>query len=363
MLVDAAVHAFSNTSVPLYDTLGPDTVRYIANHAELSAIACSVEVLGSVMQVLADCPSVKLVVVFGTRPHQRLADTPPGTAAKILTLDRVRALGYKHPTPHRPPAPSDVALINYTSGTTGVPKGAVLTHAGLIANVAGVTPQVDAALPPGDPQRHISYLPLAHIYERFNVTMMTYFGGAIGFYRGNVLELLDDVEALAPTSFASVPRLYNRIYDKVLAQVEGSSPIAKKLFWAAYNSKKAAIEGGDLSGGRFAPLWDRLVFSKIRAKLGGQVRLLSSGASPISAEVFTFLRVCFGAAVVEGYGMTETSCIISITPVGDVAAGHVGAPNPACEIKLADLPEMNYTNADKPYPRGEASGGRGKGGR
>jgi len=208
-----------------------------------------------------------------------------------------------------------------------------------------------------------------------------------------------------------VPRLYNRIYDKVLAQVEGSSAIAKRLFWTAYNYKKAAIEGGDLSGGRFAPFWDRLVFSKIRAKLGGtyivspfpyelslllrarvskkdteripsvrcfllicvihargigplvtrrvttffagHVRLLSSGASPISPEVFTFLRICFGAAVVEGYGMTETACLISITPLGDPTSGHVGAPNPACEIKLADLPEMNYTNADEPYPRGE----------
>ena len=268
--MDAAVHAYGCTSVPLYDTLGPDTVRYITNHAELSAIACSIEVLPKVLEVLPDCPTVKVVAVYGCRPHQRLPEVP-GATAKILTLDRIKALGYKYPHPHKPPRPSDVALINYTSGTTGVPKGAVLTHGSLIANAAGGAALVVDIFPYDGPQpRHISYLPLAHIYERFNVTLQTYYGGAIGFYRGNVLELLEDVEALQPRSFASVPRLYNRIYDKVLAQVESANPVARKLFWTAFNSKKAAIEGGDLSGGRLAPLWDRLVFAKIRAKLGGK---------------------------------------------------------------------------------------------
>ena len=355
ILVDAGVHAYGGTSVPLYDTLGPDTVRYITNHAELSVIACSLDVLGKVLEVLPDCPTVKVVAVYGTRPHQRLPDVPAAATTKILTLDRIQALGYKHPVPHRPPRPSDVALINYTSGTTGVPKGAVLTHGALVANAAGAALMVGEVFfaPNEPPPRHISYLPLAHIYERFNFTLQTFFGGAVGFYRGNVLELLEDVEVLSPTMFASVPRLYNRIYDKVLAQVESANPVARRLFWTAFNYKKAAIEGGDLSGGRLAPLWDRLVFAKIRARLGGQVKFLSSGASPISSDVFTFLRVCFGCHVVEGYGMTETACLISMTPLGDPTSGHVGPPNPACEVKLADLPEMNYTNADHPNPRGE----------
>jgi long-chain acyl-CoA synthetase len=353
MLVDAAVHAYGMIAVPLYDTLGPDAVKYITNHAELSAIACSLDVLGRVMEVMADCPCLKVVVVYGTKPHQRLPEGPSGSRARIITLDRVRALGYKYPKPHRPPLPDDTALINYTSGTTGVPKGAVLTHRALIANVAGSAMVIRPVIEKQKEFRHISYLPLAHIYERFNVSLMTFLGGGIGFYRGNVLDLLDDVEALKPTTFASVPRLYNRIYDKVLAQIEGANPIARRLFWTAFNYKKKAILQGDLSGGPLAPLWDKLVFSKIRAKLGGKVHLLSSGASPISSEVFLFLRVCFGENVLEGYGMTETACLICLTPPGDASFGHVGPPIPSCEVKLCDIPEMGYLNEDLPNPRGE----------
>jgi long-chain acyl-CoA synthetase len=102
-LVDAACHAYRMVSVPLYDTLGPDTVKYIANHAELAAVACSLEVLGKMLEVLAECPTVRLLIVYGTRPHQRLPDVPSAPHCKIMTLDRVRALGYKHPKPHQPP--------------------------------------------------------------------------------------------------------------------------------------------------------------------------------------------------------------------------------------------------------------------
>ncbi|EFN52377.1 hypothetical protein CHLNCDRAFT_32504 [Chlorella variabilis] len=356
-LVDAACHAYSLVSVPLYDTLGPDTVKYICNHAELAAVACSLEVLGKLLEVLHECPTVRLLIVYGTRPHQRLPDVPAAPHCKIMTLDRVRALGYKHPRPHHPPKPSDVALINYTSGTTGVPKGAVLTHSSIIANAescASCCEMLTWHLPR-------SYLPLAHIYERFNFTLVTHYGAAAGFYRqarclyrrGNVLELLEDIQELRPTIFSSVPRLWNRIYDKVMAQIQAANPVSRALFNTAYQYKLAALQRGDLSGGRLGPFWDRLVFSKIKARVGGEVRLLTSGASPISPDVFDFLRICFGATVIEGYGMTESSCLISMTPPGDPRAGHVGPPSPACEVKLEDIPEMGYTNADQPHPRGE----------
>ncbi|KAK9293174.1 hypothetical protein L1049_021163 [Liquidambar formosana] len=160
---------------------------------------------------------------------------------------------------------------------------------------------------------------------------------------------MDDLAALRPTIFCSVPRLYNRIYAGIVNAVKTSGGLRERLFNAAYNSKKQAI----MNGRNPSPMWDRLVFNKIRSKLGGRVRFMGSGASPLSPDVMDFLRVCFGCQIIEGYGMTETACVISSMDEGDNLSGHVGSPNPACEIKLLDVPEMNYTSEDQPYPRGE----------
>nr|QIQ49563.1 long-chain acyl-CoA synthetase 5 [Chromochloris zofingiensis] len=349
VLVDAAAHAYSMTSVPLYDTLGPDAVEYICNHAELSMVACSAAVLPVMTGCIARCPTVKLLVVWGTGTA-RLPELPEASHCRIVTLDQVESLGRRHPRAHIPPRPSDLSTICYTSGTTGTPKGAMLSHANLVADAAGTVALLEE-WNPGD--KHISYLPLAHIYERNNMTVAVHLGGSVGFYSGNVQELLDDIVALKPQIFVSVPRLWNRIYDRVMATVREANPVSRSLFERAYAYKKAAIDSGDLSGGRWGPFWDRLVFSKIRAKLGGEIKYMTSGASPISAEVMQFLRICFSCHVLEGYGMTETSCTMTITRPDDPTIGHVGAPIPCCELKLVDIPEMNYVTSDKPYPRGE----------
>jgi long-chain acyl-CoA synthetase len=196
---------------------------------------------------------------------------------------------------------------------------------------------------------YISYLPLAHIYERANQIMGVYGGVAVGFYQGDVFKLMDDFAVLRPTIFCSVPRLYNRIYDGITSAVKSSGVVKKRLFEIAYNSKKQAI----INGRTPSAFWDKLVFNKIKEKLGGRVRFMGSGASPLSPDVMDFLRICFGCSVREGYGMTETSCVISAMDDGDNLSGHVGSPNPACEVKLVDVPEMNYTSDDQPYPRGE----------
>ncbi|XP_048325077.2 long chain acyl-CoA synthetase 7, peroxisomal isoform X5 [Ziziphus jujuba] len=241
LIVDHACAAFSYISVPLYDTLGPDAVRYVVNHADVRAIFCVPQTLNS--------------VVGGIDEH--LPSLPSASGVKLIS------------------------------------------------------------------------------YSRLTVQ--------------DNLKLMDDIAVLRPTLFCSVPRLYNRIYAGITNSVSNSGLLKERLFKAAYNSKKHTI----MSGQRSSPIWDRLVFNKIRDKLGGRVRFLGSGASPLSPDVMDFLRVCFGCQVLEGYGMTETSCIISIMDEGDNLSGHVGSPNTACEIKLVDVPEMNYTSEDQPYPRGE----------
>ncbi|EXB52560.1 Long chain acyl-CoA synthetase 7 [Morus notabilis] len=329
LIVDHACAAYSYISVPLYDTLGPDVVKYVVNHADVQAIFCVPQTLNS--------------VVGGVDEH--LPSLPSTTGVKLISYLKLIGQGRRNLQPFYPAKPEDIATICYTSGTTGTPKGVILTHGNFIASAAGFSRAIKFY--PSDV--YISYLPLAHIFERTNQIILAYFGVAIGFYQGDNLKLMDDMAALRPTIFCSVPRLYNRIYAGISNAVKTSGALREKLFRAAYNSKKRDI----MSGRNPSPIWDRLVFNKIREKLGGRVRFMGSGASPLSPDVMDFLRVCFGCDVIEGYGMTETSCVISIMDEGDTLSGHVGSPSSACEIKLVDVPEMNYTSTDQPYPRGE----------
>nr|AAM28874.1 long chain acyl-CoA synthetase 7 [Arabidopsis thaliana] len=344
LVVDHACAAYSFVSVPLYDTLGPDAVKFVVNHANLQAIFCVPQTLNILLSFLAEIPSIRLIVVVGGA-DEHLPSLPRGTGVTIVSYQKLLSQGRSSLHPFSPPKPEDIATICYTSGTTGTPKGVVLTHGNLIANVAGSS--VEAEFFPSDV--YISYLPLAHIYERANQIMGVYGGVAVGFYQGDVFKLMDDFAVLRPTIFCSVPRLYNRIYDGITSAVKSSGVVKKRLFEIAYNSKKQAI----INGRTPSAFWDKLVFNKIKEKLGGRVRFMGSGASPLSPDVMDFLRICFGCSVREGYGMTETSCVISAMDDGDNLSGHVGSPNPACEVKLVDVPEMNYTSDDQPYPRGE----------
>ncbi|KAL3812656.1 hypothetical protein ACJIZ3_013924 [Penstemon smallii] len=339
LIVDHACSAYSFISVPLYDTLGPDAVRYIVNHAAIQAIFCVPETLDILLKSLSEIPSVHLIVVVGGVDGQ-MPSLPLTTGVKIISYSKLYSEGLNNIQPFCAPTSDDVCTICYTSGTTGTPKGVVLSHGNLIANVAGTS--LGPKLYPSD--IYISYLPLAHIYERVNQILVVHSGGASGFYQGDNMKLLDDMAVLKPTIFCSVPRLYNRIYAGIMNDVKTSG-----VFNAAYKSEKQAI----INGNKSSATWDKLVFNKIKEKLGGRVRYMISGASPLSPEVMDFLRVCFGCIVVEGYGMTESSCTISVMDETDILSGHVGAPNPACEIKLVDVPEMNYTSKDQPHPRGE----------
>lgn len=344
LVVDHACSAYSYISVPLYDTLGPDAVKYIVGHADIQAIFCVPSTLNTLLCFMSDIPSVRLIVVLGAA-NEHLPTLPSTSGVKIISYSELLDQGHSNIKPFFSPKPEDTATICYTSGTTGTPKGVVLTHANLVSSVAGMTIRIKF----NSSDIYLSYLPLAHIYERANQILSVYYGVAIGFYQGDNLKLTDDLAALRPTVFCSVPRLYNRIYASITNAVNSSSTIKQRLFNAAYKSKQQAI----MNGCKPSPVWDRLVFNKLKMKLGGRVRFMGSGASPLSPDVMDFLRVCFGCQVIEGYGMTETSCVISSMDDGDISIGHVGSPSPACEIKLVDVPEMNYTSEDEPYPRGE----------
>lgn len=202
---------------------------------------------------------------------------------------------------------------------------------------------------PGATDTHISYLPLAHVFERLCQGIMIAGAARIGYYQGDTLKLLDDVAVLKPTIFVSVPRLFNRIYDKVLAGVKAKGGLAAFLFNRAYQAKKANLKRGIVEHA----LWDRLVFGAIRARLGGKVKHIVSGSAPIAPDVMDFLRICFSADVYEGYGQTEQAAGLTFSYKGDLTPGQVGPPQVCVEVKLKDIPSMNYTSQDKPFPRGE----------
>jgi hypothetical protein len=155
---------------------------------------------------------------------------------------------------------------------------------------------------------------------------------------------MDDLVQLKPTVFASVPRLYNKIYDGVLSAVNKKGGIAKQLFEYAFKSKMSYLTKGQ---GHTHALWDRVVFGKIKEKLGGRVKIMVTGSAPLSGDVINFFRVVFCTTMIEGYGQTENFCGISMGDCADIGVGHVGAIDPCCEIKLVDIPDLNYLSTDK----------------
>jgi long-chain acyl-CoA synthetase len=187
-------------------------------------------------------------------------------------------------------------MFSYTSGTTGNPKAVMLTHRMILAVIAasrgsGVVITMKDTF--------ISYLPLAHSMEQCFIAYTELIGGKYGFYSGDPLKLVDDCIELKPTVFASVPRLFNKMYDKIMAGVKDKSEKQQKTFNDAVEKKKRALRTfGIYKDG----LWDKLIFSKIQARLGGRVRIMVTASAPISVDVLEFLKVGFCCPILEGYG-------------------------------------------------------------
>ncbi|KAK3844177.1 MAG: hypothetical protein J3R72DRAFT_439074 [Linnemannia gamsii] len=347
---ELAGYEYNYITVPLYDTLGVTAIEFIVNQTEMEVIVASVDKAAIVLNMKATLPTVKTVIVMGD-VSDALAAEAKQLNVDIFSWTDVEKNGRDRPVEAAHPTTEDIATICYTSGTTGTPKGAVLTHKNFVSTIGSfhIMAKHGKFFMPTNADTHVSYLPLAHVFERLCQAVMIAGGTRIGYYQGDTLKLLDDVAILQPTIFASVPRLFNRIYDKVMAGVQAKGGIAAFLFKRAYATKKANLRKGILEHA----LWDKLVFGAIRARLGGKVKHIVSGSAPISPDVMDFLRICFSADVYEGYGQTEQAAGLCMSYRGDLTTGQVGPPQLCVEVKLKDLPAMNYTSQDKPFPRGE----------
>jgi len=345
LLTEHAANAFSLCIVPLYDTLGPDVCSFIVNQAELSVVICSGDKVELLLKQDHPMKGLKTIISFDKVPAE-LAEKAEAVGVKILPFGEVEQFGQTEPLKADPPKPDELATICYTSGTTGNPKGVMLTHANFIADLAGA---FRSGVNVNETDVHVSYLPLAHVFERVVLNAVLSQGGAAGFYRGDVRKLFEDIGVLKPTIFVSVPRLWNTLYEKVNTGVRESGFIKSNLFDVAFAAKQEGLKEGFYTHG----MWDSTVFSGVKDKLGGNIRIMVTGSAPLAPYVMEFLRICFSCPVVEGYGQTECSAACTTTPIEETSTGHVGIPLSSAEIKLIDVDEMNYLTSDKPNPRGE----------
>ncbi|XP_076003849.1 long-chain-fatty-acid--CoA ligase 1-like isoform X2 [Genypterus blacodes] len=338
---ELACHTYSLVVVPLYDTLGTEAISYVIEKASISTVICDVPEKAQLILQSIDSKtrSVKRIAIMEAFDDE-LVTQGQQSGVEILSLKEFEAFGKDHHQEPVPPKPEDLALVCFTSGTTGNPKGAMLTHGNVISNLAAVL-RVLENCKLNDHDIYISYLPLAHMFERVSQGSIFINGGRIGFFQGDIRLLMDDMKTLQPTTFSVVPRLLNRIFDGVYGQA--NTPLKRWLLDLAYSKKEAELRRGVV---RQDSMWDKLIFRKIQASLGGRVRLMITGAAPVSPTVLTFLRVALGCQFYEAYGQTECTAGCTMSMPGDWTAGHVGPPLPCNLMKLVDVAEMNYLAAN-----------------
>jgi len=351
MVADLSCAAFNYTSVSVYDTLGPDAASYICADSGAKVLVCEDKTFKKVPALLDDevyaknkGADLKVVVYTGNGDAEAKAAIEK-KGIKVYSFQEAVAAGQASPEEPTPPKKEDVVTIMYTSGTTGVPKGVILLHANIVATIGMIDLSPSISLIETDV--HLSYLPLAHIFERQNVMGLLYKGAVVYFASNGAKALLPDLGVIKPTIFAGVPKVFENVRDAVARKMTG---FKGKLFKAALSAKVADLE----TGCGYSPIWDMLIFSKTKQALGGRVRFCVTGGAPISKETLQFVLCALGP-VVQGYGATETSAASTITMQFDLMLGHVGPSLGTAAIRLVDVPDMNYFSGPaEQYKEGKA---------
>ncbi len=338
VISDFANLCLGGVTVPIYTTLVPEQVKYIIDNSDAKIVICSnQELWEKVEAVKNDLTKVTHYITFES-------EAPEG----VLTFDQVLEKGKKvdqeNPELFEKTAlgvkPDDVATIIYTSGTTGDPKGVILTHSNFVSNVKTCA----SLLPFSDKDIGLSVLFLSHSFERMITFTYLYKGSSIG-YAENFQTIGENLLEIRPHFMAFAPRLLEKFYSKVLDNIMASSALRQKIFfWAVkvgreYASRK--LQNKPVSGMlRFKrKLAHKLVYSKVIDRLGGRVRFVVSGAAPLSKDIGEFFYA-LGIVIMEGYGLTETSPVISVNTFDNLKFGTVGPPIPGVEVKIAEDGEI-----------------------
>ncbi|CAM8905273.1 unnamed protein product [Rhodiola kirilowii] len=348
-----ACNAHGVHCVPLYDTLGAGAIEFIICHAEVSIAFVEEKKLPEILKTLPNTTEyLRTIVSFGTVSFEQREEVEKFGLA-IYAWDEFLKLGdgklFDLPVTKK----DDICTIMYTSGTTGDPKGVLLSNESIVNLISGVKSLLQSTneeLTQKDV--FISYLPLAHIFDRVMEELHISHGASIGFWSGDVKRLVDDIGELKPTIFCAVPRVLDRIYAGLTQKISSGGLLKRTIFNAAYYYKFYNMKKGYKTF-EAAPLCDKIVFNKVKQGLGGNVRLILSGAAPLATHVESYLRVVTCAHVLQGYGLTETCAGTFVSAPNELAMlGTVGPPVPNVEVCLESVPEMNY-DALSSKPRGE----------
>jgi long-chain acyl-CoA synthetase len=349
LIADLAIQSAGAITVPIYPTMTGEQVAFILQDSGARFVLVSTRLqLEKLEEVAASVSRLEAVIVMeesesssllhhsraavhtlndvSTRGHRRILD---GWGVGREFQDRANAV-----------QPGEIATIIYTSGTTGQPKGVMLTHGNLIANIAGVRAVLD--LGPDDVA--LSFLPLCHAFERLVAFVYLVHGVSIVFAE-SFNTVGRDLARVRPTVLTGVPRVFEKLQERVLAKGQAARGARRAIFqWAV---RLASRRGRELDrGGRLSP-WtrlqsgpaERLVYRQIRAGLGGRLRFAVSGGAPLRTDVGRFFYGA-GLPILEGYGLTETSPVLTVMPLGAIRFGTVGRALPGVDLRIADDGEV-----------------------
>ena len=354
---DMACIMYNIVSVPIYDTLGEEATVFVFENTRMETLCLTANHVEGMIK-LKNSGQIdllkNLIIIDDEEPlDSEILQNAKDAGFNVYNWQDILKSGEEGPEhPWTVVKPDDIYCFSYTSGTTGTPKGAMLSH----KNMASTIQACYVLLNVTNKDVHLSYLPMAHVFERIVSMTLLSMGCLVGIFAGNIRKIKEDLEIFKPTIFVSVPRLYNRFYDvikeKIAALTGAKASLAKKAL-------KTKLENLEKNGEITHWLYDKLIFNKMKSVLGGRVRFMVTGSAPLNIEVANYLKVAMSCPMVEGYGQTEGTGAEFGMSTTDTRSGHVGGVLQHNEFKLVDVPEMNYTNRDtdkesgKPTPRGE----------
>lgn len=346
--------------VTAYATLGAEGAKFAINQTKSPVVVADAKLLKVLLTVQPDCPCVKTIITI-TEVEAETKEKLESSGVKVATFDEIVAMGTEKPVPDTPPTPDDTAVIMFTSGTTGVPKGVVISHANILATVSGLVPTMEKC-GIGSNDIYCSYLPLAHIMEIVSEINLVSLGACMGY--GNPHTLTDtgvklkagtqgDLPLLKPTFVIFAPLVLEKIYNSISVKTASLTGLKKMLFTWGIQSGQNNFENGHVGASWF---YNTLVFKKIQAMVGGKLRFVITGSAPLDGEVHKFIQTALCAPVRQGYGLTETCAASVVQDIGDNTVSNVGPPLPSVCIKLIDWNEYKFSDRDDPNikkPRGE----------